>query len=353
VKPSAASSSTVHGRFGRLGDIFWVALVTILLWVYADLEFTDTIDMTVTLKLNTGKSENVVILSETEHEITFKITGSRFRIEEFRRELTSRGNELSYNVAGDYGKEKKPRPVSSAELIARAAAANKLDPEGLTVHSAVPDSVQLHVDSIQEIPDVPVKLSYKGAELNAPPQPVKVKVLVPSSSEATVRARLEEPDFALETVQAELGAYQPGEHEIAANVNPMVGDVRLHSVVPQSVTFRITIVNPTQMKPVKVPINIVTPSKWGEKGDTTWKDYMLVISPDSNLRPELQITGPEQHLKPENVRAFVVLTDVDKKPVESWLDREVIVTFAPGTNLRYQGAPIKIKLRLEKRAPAP
>jgi len=349
------ASLAQHSRIARFGTVFWIILVTVLLWIYADLEFTGDQDMKVTLRLTTGESANVVLLSDAEHEISFTVTGSRFLLEDFRREMIDRGNVIVYNASGEYEKGGKSRAVPAAELLSRAFGDEDLNIEGLTIHKCSPESIELSVDRIQEIPDVPVTLTYTGAEVPAPPQPRKVKVLIPSSKSKKLSEAIKNPQVSLTTVPVDLSAYQPGKHKVIADVNPVLDGMKFE-VDPKSVEFEIEITSPTQTKSMKIAINIITPSKWGQKGDTTWNDYILTLSPDSSWRQELQIAGSQQFLKPENVLAFVRLTDEDKKPVESWLQREVIVTFPPEMKLRLVGTPPKVKFRLEKRksiVPAP
>ena len=69
----------------------------------------------------------------------------------------------------------------------------------------------------------------------------------------------------------------------------------------------------------------------------------------SDWRPKLKIQGKPKDLKPENVWAYIKLTDDDKKATDAWLTRELIVSFSPDANLKLQGPTPKMQFRLEKR----
>lgn len=339
-------------RFGRLGNLLWVLLVTLLLWVYADLEFTGEMGLTVTVRLSMGTSENMFLLSKKDHEIDFKITGSRYRLERFRTAITKRGNTIEYDPTADYEVSPEPRLVSSAELITRSANAADLPVEGLTIHGCKPETVPLWLDSIRKKEGVPVRLNYSGAELSSPPRPAEVSVMVPSSRWEAVETLLKNDEFALDTVTVDLGVYNPGTHEVTAEVNPIIEDIKV-TVVPRTVTYEVEIENPISTEEIQVQVGLLTPWKWGSLEDSTWRDYVLVRSPDSNWRPVLEISGSEKYLKPENVRAYIVLAEEDKKPVESWLEREVTVSFPPDSGLQLLSPAPKVKFRLEKRSLIP
>ncbi len=339
-------------RWGRLGNLLWVLLVTLLLWVYADLEFTGEMELTVTVRFTAGASENVFLLSKKEHVIDFKITGSRYRLERFRTEITKRGNTIDYDPAADYEVSAEPRPVSSAELITRGATAADLPVEGLTIHGCKPDTVALWLDGIRKKENLPVRLNYRGAELSSPPRTGEVTVMVPSSRWEAVETRLKTDEFALKTVPVDLSKYKPGKHEVTAEVNPIIEDIKV-TVVPRTLTYEVEIANPVSTAEIQVRVGLLTPWKWGSLDDATWRDYVLVRSPDSNWRPVLEVSGSEKYLKPENVRAYIVLAEEDKKPVESWLEREVTVSFPPGSGLQLLSPAPKVKFRLQKRSMIP
>ncbi len=55
----------------------WVAIITILVWTYADQEFTTDRELVVTVRLTTGQSDSRVLKSADSHEITLRVQGNR------------------------------------------------------------------------------------------------------------------------------------------------------------------------------------------------------------------------------------------------------------------------------------
>ena len=98
-KPADVSRFSRRWWIAGLHTLFWVVLVTVLIWIYADMEFTDTAKIIATIKLDTGESGQLELLSRTELPVEFEISGSRSSLEDFQRELDEAGALLSYDVS--------------------------------------------------------------------------------------------------------------------------------------------------------------------------------------------------------------------------------------------------------------
>ena len=346
---NAASGIKYGGgsRFARLGNLLWVVLVTIFLWVYADLEFTRNAEVSAVLKLSTGR--NAYVLSEKEHKFTFVVRGSQSRIEQFKRDLAQVGNVIEYLPDARFARSGVPRSVPSVELLERAImASGDLRASGVTIHGCNPETVKVWIDKAEEVKGVPVMLNYSGVVLSAPPTPVEVTVKIPKNNRARFDALLKDETNVVKTEAIDLGSYNPGKHVVSAEVNPVIGSMKI-DVDPKTVEFEIEVINPVKTKKILVQIGVLTPSKWGTVGDTTWRDYSLIQSKDTNWRPTLEVSGSEKDLKPDNVWAYLVLSEADKKPVESWLEREVMISFSPDSGLKLMSPTPKVKFRLQRR----
>jgi len=328
---------------GEIHNLFWIALATVLIWIYADMQFTDEIKLSARLVLNTGESRSVALLSADEYNLTFELSGSQSSLERFRRELTDKGSVLTYDVSQSYG----PGDiiVSAADLLSRAA---KLKDMGISVKSVDPEAIAIKLDSLVRLADVPVELDATNVNLETPPAAQKVDVLVPDSLWQKVRPEIKNSPK-LKTKPVDLGNLKPGKPvEVTAEILPFIEGIRVKLPV-ETVVFTVEVRNPTETMDIPVSVQIIAPAAWAEPGNTTWQQYELVRQAAADWRPTLKIVGMKKNLLPENVRAYVVLTENDKKPVESWLEREVIVSFTPGMNLRLQGPAPKVKFRLAKR----
>ncbi len=80
-------------------NFIWVALVTMLIWVYADLEKTDSRDLSVKVRLSTGSSGDITLASPGEIEVKFTVRGSNSSIERYSRELSDQGWLVPVDVA--------------------------------------------------------------------------------------------------------------------------------------------------------------------------------------------------------------------------------------------------------------
>lgn len=329
-------------------NLFWVALVTVLIWVYADMEFTDTERFTAEVVINANDASNMTLYQSGRYELQFELAGSQTVLAKFRRELATQ-RTLNYNVSQDYSP--KDKNVSSADLLRRAAKANNLDLSGLTIKRIDPAIVTLPLDELTTVENVPVELASRGADLEKPPVAQKVNIRVSRSGWERIEARLKGRTPVLYTQEKDLSGLSPGKEErVTATIIPSIEGVDV-TPNPSEVTFTVQIISPTETQELQVSVEVLCPTSWVADKGGTWAEYVFVPNPASDWRPKLKVIGRKNDLLPENIRAYIRLTDLDKKPVESWLERDVIVDFKPGLNLKLQGQPPKALFRLEKRKP--
>jgi hypothetical protein len=322
---------------------FWVLLVSVLIWVYADIEYTDQVELSATLQLNTGSSQTLMLLSPSEHVLGFELSGSKSSLKEFADELAENGSVLTYDVSQAHGPD--DRFIPTRELLARAGDLRK---RGIEVRSVSPEAIEVRLDTLVRIPDVPVDLETTGAELETPADPAKVSILVPKSLWDQLPARLQDQPR-LGTRPQDLSALTPGKDvKVTAAVSPFLGEVRIQAD-PETVTYRVRVKSRTVTESLRVGVQVLSPASWAEPQNTTWSEYELVQQNPAEWTAELSVVGLRKDLKPENVHAYIELTDADKRPVESWLERDVTVQFMPGTNLRLASPAPKLKFRLQKR----
>lgn len=324
-----------------LRNLFWVVVVTALIWVYADMEFADTATVAVILKLNTGEAGQLELMSEKEIPLKFDISGSKSSLEEFERELANKGSVFSYDVSQNY--EAGDNPVPAVDLL---EAVTKLREKGITIKNVQPAAIELKLDTIMLIPDVTVKLQTTGATLAPPPADQKVDIRVPASRWKLIKEKLNGKPPTLETTPVNLKDLKPGiSKKVEATVLQTIEGI---SVIPvhEKVTFNVRIIRTSEIQTIPVSVQILTPAAWA---DTTWQDYILNRQAPADWRLKLEVEGPKQELKSENVIAYIQLTDEDKKPITSWLEREVIISFPPETNLKLIGSKPKLTFRLDQR----
>ncbi|MDP6046712.1 MAG: hypothetical protein QGG25_13980, partial [Phycisphaerae bacterium] len=101
---------------------------------------------------------------------------------------------------------------------------------------------------------------------------------------------------------------------------------------------------------------IVTPAEWSEEG--VWAEYKLVRKDRIEWRTKITVTGPRKDIdilktdKTKTVDAYIVLTDSDTEPIDSWSSRKVTLRFPPGLQIQLASGQTEptVQFRLEKRA---
>ncbi|MBN1942559.1 MAG: hypothetical protein JW849_04610 [Phycisphaerae bacterium] len=330
---------------GKLHSAFWVALATLLIWIYADMEFTDEVKLKADLFLNTGESKTVALLGETRFELSFTLSGSKTALLQFRHDLTARGSVLSYDVSQEYAPGEALVPA--ATLLDKAIGLTR---RGITIKDIQPEAIPVKLDRLVLVSDVPVDLDAQGATFQPTGEAPKVELRVAESRWKIIQERLKGQPPRLKTQPVDV-KQRPAEKPIVAEIYPMLEG---QPVLPtqKTVTFQGKVLSSRVAEDVPVTIKLLCPAAWAEANNTTWQDYVFVPNTVSNWRPKLRVEGEPTEFKPENIQAYIELTDDDKKGTAAWLTRDVIVSFPPESTLRLVGAAPKVQFRLEKRKPA-
>jgi len=324
----------------RLRGAAWVVLVTTFLWIWADVEFTDEMEMTATVELVTAPSSKLVLLSKSRVRVTFQVQGRQRSLEQLQHSLQSPDMVVRY-VVSEGEKDLSVRDILNRDKMIVA--------EGLSVLSASPSNVRVRLDTKTYQPDIPVQFDYTGAlgpEVSIDPPKMGIHV---AESDWQNILKLE-PTPVLKTKQVDLKSVVDPSKPFEVEVIPQIAGL---AVKPDQPTVRVTvkIVTLTETQEITVPVQVLQPPAWLEDG--TWKEYSLSRKDIPEWRVTLQVSGPRadlDKLKAENVRAYIILTDEDKKPV-SWLTRPVDVQLPGDLSLRLFAAPPTVTFKLEKNTP--
>jgi len=335
---------------GRLSRAWWlargrnflfVALVTVLVWVYADAEFTDEMDFRGTIHLGVAPGSDLVLRSKGRLEVSFKASGRRSSLERLERRLRTPGTLIRREVT------RGEQQLDVREILNRDPF---MENEGLTVLSASPAAVRVELDERIHVPDIPVEPDFGGAfvsERQVTPQRVGIRV-ARGDWQRILKAQ---PEPILRTVRIELKALEPGE-PIDVQIIRRIGEIPVEPDQP-TVKVKAKITQLTETKDLTpVLVQVVAPPTWMEDG--TWKQFVLTRRDRSEWRIQVQVSGTRKDLdqvKAEDVLAYVTLTEDDKKPV-SWLQRTVEIRLPRNLNLKLVGDRPQVNFKLEK-LPAP
>jgi len=346
-------------RFSRrwwmtsLRTLFWVVLVTVLIWIYADMEFTDNVEISGKIHLQPARADEIKLLSAETVNVTFTVRGNRGSIDRYRRLLAEQNATIEYTIPDTYGPG--PHLIRTAEQI--LAVNPEISRAGLSVLTASPAGLEVELDRMQ-LQKLPVVFDHSGAKFASPPvlRPETVNVLVAESKWRQILRATPSGEPALKTTRLDLKGIPTGERITRTlEIVPSIASV---PVQPQTTTVEVTfqIEQATGTRTIPVTVQLLAPAAWAT--DQTWTDYELKRKDDLEWRKQITLAGPKeelQKLRPEDVQAYVPLTEDDKKPVASWLTREVVVRWPEGLNLRLVGDRPSVSFKLVKRvlAPAP
>ncbi|HUT58313.1 MAG TPA: hypothetical protein VNA25_10740 [Phycisphaerae bacterium] len=327
-----------------------VAVVTVLIWVYADLEKTEKEKFDVKLVLHTGASGDLALLDEVnmsqrELEVSFSAEGSRGGLNALRGRLADRASVISFDLSAAFGPGK--HDVQIAEILARTDLISKA---GLTVHGASPPMVVIELDRTKYVPDVEVRFNYTGgtvAEAKVSPPKMGLRIAAGVLQDITAGGG----KLVLETEPVNLQAVDPGK-PIIATIVPFVLGVPVRPEKP-AVEVQVTLSRLPGEKTLAIPVGLRVPQSWSE--DDTWLRFVLKRKDPLDWRKQIIFRGAKKdidRLRAEDVDAYVVLTDNDKVPTESWLTRDVQIRLPRDMQIQAVGEKLSVSFRLEPR-PAP
>ncbi len=339
-------------RFSRewfmqsLRTAVWVVIITALVWVYADIHFTDDQDVTAVLRLHTNSDDGMVLLSERGISVTFRIKGNRYYRDRFTDHLMKANSLLEFDVAGakeyEPGEEYQER---TANLLSKLPAFRN---SSLEIISATPARIDIHMDKMFLVPDVPVQFKYSGAVLAGAPkiEPARINLRLPES----MRQKINPSTITLVTRTIDLSGKAVGATE-TVDVD-VLGPSNLDHVKlkPRKVTVTFKVGQPTDSKKFTVTVDYLPPSTW--LTDDTWSKYRLEVKSPGDRTRIITVTGNRidlENLSAEKIRAYVVLTDSDLKPLSSWMPGEVNVQFPPDLKIRLAEPVPPVSYRLVKR----
>lgn len=355
VEPTRFSRAWWLGQ-GR--NALWIALVTLLVWVYADVEFTKETTLHATVLLSTARRSDLVLRSPSRVKVRFKVQGPSSGLARLKQRLGDPNDPnaprqgysvIRYEVTANDKTLTTRDILNDDELIAN---------EGLTVLFAQPASIQVKTErKIRR--EAPVKLDYTGAYLSKEPVvvPPKVGLYVPESDWQKILKIQPEP--VLMTVKKDLRTVK-SDQPFTVDIIPKIADVPVE-LAAASVRATVSISERTGTRAFFTPVEVLPPSAWFDDG--TWKQYVLKKQAPHEWRAEVRVSGTREDLdtlegrmksgKRGGIVAYIVLKERHKKPV-SWDDAEVQIHLPEDLKLTLEHvAPSKVYFRLEKLPGAP
>ncbi len=326
-----------------LRTFLWVVVITVLIWVYADLQMTEQKNISASLRVHAGSSTNLVLLKPDEAvNLNFRIKGNRYAIDTLMNRLAKAGWQLDFDVAGKLG------PGRHRELTAELLGGLPEIGPGLQVLSASPRDLEIQLDELRPLKAIPVDVDVVGGEAeDLKLEPQRVDLLVP----ATEMGRLDPERLRLKTRAVDLGRYDVGTEvkDLPVEVLPPTDIQGVRLVSP---TLRASFkVGWQAYKDYTVRVNVNMPESWTSDG--TWEKYRLEIKLPEPWTRRIKVLGQRidlDRLKQEDIQAYVELVEA-AKDIKSWEFGQVRVILPSELKVRLSPEPIApVGYRLAPRA---
>ena len=307
-----------HRRFTRpwvldqLRTAAWVAVITILIWVYADIYHTRERSVRATLEIHAGSADNVVLLSPAAVPLRLEVKGRRHAVDKFA------GIRLSYDAARELGPGRHAKQ-SVVDILRDLPAVRKAGVEIVTIQ---PEAIDIHLDTLVRIVGVRVKLDSAGGEpADVTIRPERVDLLIPAARAGEVNT--EGLTISTETVDLR---DKPAGEPIRMQVRLRRPDVAGCRLEPEAVRVNFTVGQQVRQKEFTVTVRVQSPTSW--LTDSTWSQYKLLVKDPLEWTKKLTVKGNRMDLdklRAEDIEAYIILAEDDKRPMTSWLTRKVFV----------------------------
>lgn len=326
--------------------LLWVAIVSILIWIYADMRFTDHRTVNAVLRLTAPAASRLALIAANdaitdalETRVQFKVEGSREQLDRFEREQRE---TVVWDITRDHGPGQ--HAVSVRDVL-------NTDPQiaerGLRVISAEPASIAIRLDGLTQ-QTVPVELVVSGADVAELPTVPPVGVTVPQAQWDQLVAKGTPP--VLKTKELDLSGKPTGPVEVTFDILPDIGGVAVR-LDRATVKATLDIRQRTARKNLTVTVRVLTLPDWDDLSN-----YELVRKDPVEWRPEIAVSGSKtdlDKLDAKDVDAYVLLREDDRKPMETWIARAVTIRFPSGLAVQLDRDPPQVSFRLDKRPAEP
>lgn len=334
-----------------LRTLVWVFLITVLVWVWADLERTGDADVAVTFKVVPPPNSNIHVtgLDDGQGLVLFTVSGPQRKVEEFQQRLTH--EPAVYEVQADRSWTVGKRRLDTVELLNQWP---RIRDAGLNVRSASPPAIDVEVERWKEV-QAKVFFKYTGAILAEKEiiNPDKVAIRVPEKDLARIGYNPQSgAEPIIETDEINLKG-DPADTKITRTVDLStgIGGVPVDSGGIQHVDVTFRIARRSSKTTVPISVDVLVPRDWLEQKQKRLDGYVLKSSPTSDWLRTLTIEGPKEEIDkitmaPQSVRAYVVLTEADLGSSTNF-EHTIKVDLPPGVSVD-PATNLKVDLRLEK-----
>jgi hypothetical protein len=338
--------------------LVWVVLITALIWVYADMEFTDEMEYSLTVRLTTAKNGSITLVEPTDgpdvvrqrevidEEIRIRLRGSRGALEQVREEFNDRRWVVDVDVSERFIRDRQRYSLQVDALLNQAL---ELDEEGLVVVSASRESIEVRMEERIRL-EVPVEFVPTNGTLDGPAvvSPAKVgvvaaasrweKILTETDRDPVLRATYDLSNVTSDKIET-----------VPAKIIPILAGVSVSPEQP-TVEVKLKVQDLTERLTLSVIVRVLTPHTWAY--DATWEEYELESTEDFWYRKEITVSGTETSInelkrQQKDLDAYIQLKDDDKD--KGYISRPVKLRFPDGVDVELVGPAPTVSVRMVKK----
>lgn len=328
-----------------------IVFITLMIWFAADQNVKEEQTFRVSVRLISTDPDRFATIADLPHQETFTVTlnARRRRIQEFS-EIVGSERVFEARVSPGDPTSPRPQPMSARELMSKI---KEIDEFGTGLISGIdPPDVMVIVDEYVTVEDVRVDPVYGELKVLATATPPKVSVRLPRFLAEKLdqnRVATADAEQHIRSAAKPDGSFQVGVPLTfpALRTIPPGVDLKIIPASEVTITGAIESLNATRRKG---PIQIT----WS-MSDQVQRDFRIVASPDTNLRADIDITGPREkidQLDPREIRGFVdvLVSDTERPGVK--IRRPVTFILPPGFE-KVPGPPLEVEFTLEPLAEEP
>lgn len=309
-----------------------VVFVTLMIWVAADQNVREDMSFKIQVRLTSGDPDLFAMIAELPHQTTLSVTlnARRRRLREFDELVNSRP-VFEAVIGRNESTSSQPRLMSTRELISKIP---EIDQFGTGYISSVePSDVKVIIDTYETVGDVRVEPIYGDLKVTASPSPARVAVRLPGFLAERLRQNpvaVAEAEQRIRTTSRPDGSFNvsvPLTIPALKNAPPSAG-IKLLPAPEVTIAGQIESLTATKRKgPIQITWSIP---------DQVQREYRIVVAPDLNFRPDIDVTGPRDlldQLDPREIRAFVDVYAADAEKPGTPIRRQVQFMLPAGFSL--------------------
>lgn len=324
-----------------------VALITVLIWFAADRNVSEEQAFQIAVRVISEDPERYASLAAPPYQttLTVSVVGRRRLMQETTELLK---NTPVFDAVLDRTEQTGPQPraIASRDLLARI---KPIDDLAWSIKNVEPATVDIVVDEYETIPNVKVEPLYGDMKVTADPSPAEVSVRLPKFRAARLRQRPVVTADAESRIRAAVkpdGGFQIKAPLACEALKDLPTDARIKILPAEEVLIigRIESLTATRRKgPIQITWSIP---------QQVQKDFIVVVDPETNFRPDVDVSGPKdaiEQLDPREIRAFVEVLTADTEKPRTQIRRAAQFVFPKGFELAAGAQPHEIAFELEPR----